>query len=736
MQGVGFRPFVYRLARELSLGGTVSNTPAGVTIEVEGPSAVVEVFFHRLETEKPPLSVIASVDRNALPANGVAEFHIVHSTVEGTVAAHVLPDIATCPDCLREVRDPSDRRYRYPFTNCTNCGPRFSIIQRLPYDRPNTSMAGFAMCAACRAEYDDPADRRFHAQPTACPECGPQLALWDREGAEQATRHEALVAAADAIRAGKAVGVKGLGGFHLVVDACNETAVHMLHERKQRKEKPFALMYPGIDMVRRDCVVSDTDARLLAMPEAPIVLLPRTGEGPVAPSVAPGSPDLGVMLPYTPLHHLLLDELGSPVVATSGNLSEEPICIDEHEAVRTLGGLADCLLVHDRPIVRHVDDSIVRVVAGREMVLRRARGFAPLPIRVAKPGPVTLAVGAHLKNTVALGKGRDVFISQHIGDLEAVSAHAAHERVAADLKLLFDASPSRVAADLHPDYLSTKHARSLGLPVIGVQHHHAHVVACMAEHGLTDPVLGVSWDGSGYGPDGTIWGGEFLRADARGFDRVAHLHPFRLPGGEAAVKEPRRSALGLLWELPEVARDNALPCMAAFTDVERANLVRLMERGLNAPVSTSAGRLFDGVAALLGLRQVSRFEGQAAMALEYAARDAEAALLDAAMTLDGTTLDWRPLVAALAEAMTGGAGTGALAHAFHEALVEGIVMVAGRTGLADVVLTGGCFQNALLTEHAAARLRAEGFTPHWHRLVPPNDGGVALGQAVVAMEKG
>ena len=582
MQGVGFRPFVFRLAEELKLAGWVNNSPQGVFIEVEGPRATLENFLLRLETEKPPRSFIQSLESSWLDAVGFKKFEIRESETGGGKTALVMPDIATCPDCLREIFDPKNRRHRYPFTNCTNCGPRFSIIESLPYDRANTSMKQFAMCPQCQAEYDDPRNRRFHAQPNACPVCGPRLELLECGVGSPLSKREhvralqasddALLAAAKAIRAGKIVAVKGIGGFHLMVDARNEAAVKRLRERKHREEKPFALMFPSLESVKAVCEVSPLEERLLRSPEAPIVLLRRVKSqiqisNLKLPEVAPGNPNLGVMLPSNPLHHLLMAELGFPVVATSGNLSDEPICTDEREALERLGGIADVFLVHNRPIVRHVDDSIVRVMLGREMVLRRARGYAPLPIHRLKRSlksrtsdssncskPI-LAVGAHLKNSVALSVGNQVFISQHIGDLETEPANTAFRRVIADFEKLYDAKPEIIAADLHPDYLSTKFAkltakrRSRGKRtvagrrphVVGVQHHIAHVLSCMAENEIGPPALGVSWDGTGYGLDGTIWGGEFFQIADSKVERIAHLRPFRLPGGDKAVREPRRA---------------------------------------------------------------------------------------------------------------------------------------------------------------------------------------------------
>jgi hydrogenase maturation protein HypF len=742
VQGVGFRPYIYRLATELGLTGWVQNSPQGVTIEVEGDRRAAGQFLLRVEPERPPRSFLQSLEATWLDPAGHAGFEIRPSAASGDKSALVLPDIATCPDCLREVLDSANRRHRYPFTNCTHCGPRFSILEALPYDRPNTSMKGFAMCALCRAEYENPLDRRFHAQPNACPACGPHLELWDRAGRALETRDGALLAAAQAIRAGAVVAVKGLGGFHLMVAAHSEPAVRRLRELKHREEKPLALMFPSLAGVQAVCEVSPLEERLLRSPEAPIVLLRRkppsaaAGGAPVvAEGVAPGNPYLGVMLPYTPLHHLLLAELGFPVVATSGNLSDEPICTDEHEALERLGGIAEVFLVHNRPIVRHVDDSILRVMAGRELVLRRARGFAPLPVPLKAPAPATLAVGAHLKNTVAVAAGRQVFVSQHIGDLETPQALAAFRRVVADLQRLYEVTPAAVAADLHPDYLSTQFAEATGLPVVKVQHHYAHVLSCMAENELEPPVLGISWDGTGYGTDGTIWGGEFLKATNDGFERVAWLRPFRLPGGDKAVKEPRRSALGLLHGVfGEAAFDlPALATLEAFTREELGLLKAALATGVNAPLTSSVGRLFDGVASLLGLRQRVRFEGQAAMELEFllAGVETDAAYELALAAQDPSwVLDWAPMLRALIEDRRAGASAALISAKFHNALVEAMVCVAQRVGEARVVLSGGCFQNQYLTERAVRRLGEEGFRVYWQQRVPPNDGGIALGQVV------
>jgi hydrogenase maturation protein HypF len=757
VQGVGFRPFVYRLATGLRLTGWVSNSAAGVLIEVEGDESALHEFLVRLPKERPPRSFIQSLEPTFLDIVGFDRFDIRPSFQSGAPSALVLPDIALCDDCLRELLDPGNRRYRYPFINCTNCGPRFSIIEALPYDRPKTTMKRFAMCDECRREYDDPGDRRFHAQPNACPRCGPQLALWHREGRIVETDDAALRAAADAVRGGQVVAIKGLGGFQLLVDARNGSAVATLRARKVREEKPFALMYPTIDAVRADCEVSDLEERLLLSAEAPIVLLRRRGRrtsDDVSEDVAPGMPEFGVMLPYTPLHHLLLRDLGFPIVATSGNLADEPICTDEGDALDRLAGIADLFLVHDRPIARHVDDSVARIVLGRELVLRRARGYAPLPVRLPAAGLPVLAVGAHLKNTIAAAVGPQVFVSQHIGDLETRQAFNAFRQVIADFRCLYAFTPSVVACDAHPDYLSTAYARESALPVVEIQHHEAHVLACMAENELQPPVLGVSWDGTGFSTDGTIWGGEFLLVTDRGCERRGALRTFALPGGDQAVKEPRRSALGLLFEVfgEEALSWSHLAPVAAFAPADLKVLAALIVRGINAPRTSSAGRLFDGVASLAGLHQRVRFEGQAAMALQFAA---DPRIGDDAYTIpvsvgqsfrpanavgpssvsDRLVLDWSPMLREVLEDIARHAPVGTISARFHNALVNAIVAVATRVGHEHVALTGGCFQNALLLERAVRGLRAAGLRPYWHQRIPPNDGGIALGQVVGALRK-
>jgi hydrogenase maturation protein HypF len=661
-----------------------------------------------------------------LPPAGYRGFEVRDSSESGPKSAVILPDLATCSDCQREIFDPSNRRFRYPFTNCTNCGPRFSIIEDLPYDRPRTTRKRFPMCGACRAEYDNPADRRFHAQPNACPDCGPHLELWDMSGKVLAVHDDALRATADALRRGDIVAAKGLGGFHLLVDARNQETVVRLRHRKLREEKPFGLMYPSLDSLRQDCHVSETEEHLLLSSESPLVLVRRCRSGepsqtspvplgsrhlPIAPAVAPGNPYLGVLLPYTPLHHLLLAELGFPIVATSGNRSDEPICLDEHESLTRLAGIADLFLIHDRPIARQVDDSVVRVVLGREMVLRRARGYAPNPVTVAQALPPVLAVGAHQKNTLAIAAGCQVVVSQHVGDLDTPLAQSAFRRVVEDLPRLYALKLQAVICDKHPEYHSTRHAETMGLPVVRVQHHHAHVRACMAEHGSSAPLLGVAWDGTGLGLDGTIWGGEFLHVAGDEFHRVAHLRTFRLPGGARAVREPRRTALGLLYELfgeELFDRDDLVP-LRDYSRTERGLLRSMLRGGVNSPWTSSAGRLFDAISSLLNIRQVAGFEGQAAMELEFAVEGAEKAEpYPFVLTMDGV-LDWEPMIRAILEDIRLGSPTGAIARRFHDTLAEMIVTTARFVGEVNVVLSGGCFQNAYLLEQAVTRLRSAGF---------------------------
>lgn len=700
VQGVGFRPFVYRLATSLGLTGWVRNSSAGLVAEVEGGAPVLQEFLVRLERDKPAPAVILTREVSYLAPAGFTAFEIVSSEEADEKSAAILPDLATCPKCLAELLDPTNRRYRYPFINCTLCGPRYSILVDIPYDRPNTTMRGFALCPECAREYHDPADRRFHAQPNACPACGPRL-----EGT--------ITDAAGALAAGRIVALKGIGGFQLLADATNARAVERLRERKHREAKPFALMMASLEMVREHCRVSPAEEALLRSSAAPIVLLdPRPDHG-IAPNVAPGSPYLGVMLPYSPLHHLLLREFSRPVVATSGNRSDEPIAIDNEEARRRLGDIADCFLMHNRPIARPCDDSVVRLTRGRQTVLRRARGYAPLPVPVAAALPPVLAVGAHLKNTIAIAVGRQVFLSQHVGDLDTLEARQSFEAAIEDLCRLYRFRPELVACDLHPDYASTLWARRSGLPLAAVQHHQAHIAACAAENDVRPPYLGVAWDGAGYGLDGTVWGGEFFLADSGRFDRIAHLRPFRLPGGEAAMRECWRAAAGIRFEL-------GLP-------VEGPLVRRMLEKKFNAPLTTSVGRLFDAVASLAGVAQENRFEGQAAMKLECALAGRRT---EEAYPLPGG--DWGPLIEALLADVSRGVSSDRIAARFHNALCGWIVETARRVGVKQIILSGGVFQNRYLTERTAEQLESLGFAVYTHQRIPAGDGGIALGQAVLA----
>lgn len=738
VQGVGFRPFVYQRARTLELSGWVENSAQGLTVEVEGDSANMDTLVRLIRETPPPNAAVTAIEIQEIDWRGDEAFAIRASTVSGARTAEVLPDLATCDDCLRELFDPADRRHLYPFTNCTQCGPRYSIIEDIPYDRARTSMRHFPMCPACTAEYGNPENRRFHAEPNACPACGPQLALWTTAGEVVTCHHDALLAAASAVRQGRIVAVKGIGGFHLIVDARDEAAVQRLRRRKRREEKPFAVMFPSLTTLREVCGLSPVEEALLVSPARPIVLI-RRKSGPIASAVAPANSWLGALLPYAPLHHLLMHELGFPVVATSGNVANEPIVTDEREALGRLAGIADLFLVHDRSIARPVDDSVARIVCGRELILRRARGYAPASVSVKGMQAGILAMGGHLKTTIVLSGTDRVVMSGHIGDLETAAARTVHARAVADSVRLQDVEPRLVVRDLHPDYASTHAAEAAGLPVIAVQHHLAHIAACMAEHGLAPPVLGVAWDGAGYGPDGTIWGGEFLLVTPAGWRRVAHLRPFRLPGGAAAMREPRRAALGLLYEAfgEDAFAMTALAPVAAFTPAERSVLRAQLERRVNAPVTSSAGRLFDAFAALCGLRQRASYEGQAAAALEWAAEGHassqryEFALREVGKD-EALIVDWQPALEASLADLRAGSQAGAVSAAFHAGLAAVIAAVAQRTGEHCVVLSGGCFQNARLTETTVTALRAVGCKPAWHRRVPPNDGGIALGQAAWA----
>ncbi len=730
VQGVGFRPFVCRLAGQLGLSGEVHNSGNGVHIEIEGPPEHLQLFSRRLREAPPPRAQIDHLAEAEIPVLKQRDFR-ARPSARGASRARVPPDLAVCDDCLEDIADPDNRRYKYPFTNCANCGPRYSIIERMPYDRASTAMRAFKMCPACAREYRTPGDRRFLAEPIACPTCGPRLSLRDRSGVE--VSEDAIEAAARMLGEGAIVAVKGVGGFHLFVDAGDEAAVRRLREKKKRLTKPFAVMARLADahvLARIDPVEAD----LLASPAAPIVLLRRRKNAPLAPGVAPECSDIGIVLPYTPLHHMLLAQAERPLVATSANRSGEPIVVDETQVPDDFEGLADAVMTHNRPILHAIDDSVCRVIDGAPQVLRLGRGYAPGELRLREsPGEegAVLALGGHLKSAPVLALGARAVLGPHVGDLGSLAMAAAHNNCVAGLETLYDAKPAIVACDLHPDYETTRLADDARKPVVRVQHHLAHVASVIAEHDLEGPVLGFAWDGTGYGADGTIWGGETLLVDGGDWSRIARLRPFALPGGDLAAREPRRAALGVL----ESAGEAITPIAGAFTNDELTLLRKAMRAGVNAPMSSSAGRLFDACAALLGLCFASGHEGAAAMALE--ACGAGAAPNDRAFPFSMKEteptglheIDWRPMIRAVVRERAASIPPGEIARAVHNTFAEMIARIAELAAQDVVALSGGCFQNRLLTEVAGKRLRAQGRRVFLNRAAPPGDGGLALGQA-------
>jgi len=755
VQGVGFRPFVHRLARRHQLAGSVRNTRAGVVIEVEGSEASIEAFRRELLATPPFRELLCRLDVEHRPPSGAdREFRVIESTLGGPAVSWITPDLAMCPECRRDLHDPHDRRYRYPFTSCAACGPRYSILDGLPFDRERTVMRAFPLCDACLAEYLDPDDRRFHAQTMACPRCGPRVSLLGADGQLRAREEDALLGARRALRDGQIVALKGLGGFQLLVDATSPRAVARLRQRKRRQDKPLAVLFPSVEAIASVCELTPVEHALLTGPRAPIVLARRrAGAASIAPGVAPDNPWLGVMAPYTPLHELLAED-APPLVATSGNVSGEPLCVETREALEKLGGVADLFLVHDRAIRRPLDDSVVRVVAERVILVRAARGYAPItiPLPCGNEAKPAIAVGGHLKNTIAVSTGREVVVSQHVGDLESLEARRLHAKTCADLSGLHALGPTVVAHDPHPDYASTMMAldHAPARRSIAVQHHHAHIAACCFEHDLRGPVLGIAWDGTGLGTDGTLWGGEILVCDGARFERVAHLRSFPLPGGDAAIIDPRRAALGLLYEI-EGERVFERSIAAAFSPVEQRVFRSLLQGSLRCPRTSAAGRLFDAVSALLGLATTISFEGQAAIALEIAADRAAANISEEetdlafpfaiAETNGRLVLDWEPLLRGLLAAVEGAQDTRTVALRFHLALVE-LVAAAVQRLLAHapeierrVVLSGGCFQNAFLFERLAARLGGMRCTVFRPERIPPNDGGLAVGQLAVALAR-
>ena len=742
VQGVGFRPFVFKLATDLGLCGYVRNASGAVEIEVEGDGDALQAFVKRLRSEAPPLSRIASVELEEVEPVGDSEFRIMASDGTSTPRPVIPPDVATCAECMHEVNTASNRRHLYPFTNCTNCGPRFTIIVRLPYDRPNTTMARFKMCELCESEYHDPLDRRFHAQPNACPSCGPRVWLTDACGnVIRAETHGAIQLAGELLHRGYIVAVKGLGGFHIACDARNSAAVSKLRLRKRRLAKPFAIMCRDEDELKSVARCEDWELRLLKSPQSPIVLLREADESGIAPEVAPNNLYQGVMLPYTPLHAILMRYSPSTLVMTSGNVSDEPICFTNEEALRKLSGIADFFLLHDRDIHTPCDDSVVRPMCGHGVLLRRARGYVPSSFDLPRRLPVpAVSVGADLKNTVCVAQDDWAVLSQHIGDIENLDTCEYMRRTLNHFCNLLGVEPAIVAHDMHPGYHTTKLASEFCEVRFTVQHHYAHVLSCMVEHGVYEPVIGVAFDGTGYGADGTIWGGEMLLCDPKGFKRLGHLHPMPLAGGEAAIRKPIRLAFAYAWELlGEEALKNAglKPLLGRLSPDELRVIPLQVARRLNSPLNTSMGRLFDAVSALLGICDVATYEGQAAIELEMAAThvwDGNVIPLKFAMRWEDGKLiiDHRQTLLHLLELLSNGEDVRLLAARFHRAVVEmianGCEQLRSLTGVNKVVLTGGVFQNRLLLEGAVCRLSELGFEVLWHRQVPPNDGGIALGQ--------
>jgi hydrogenase maturation protein HypF len=742
VQGVGFRPYVYRLARELELAGFVLNDSRGVLIEVEGSTRAVREFEARLPREAPPLAVLEGVHGQPISPRGAQGFSIAESDREGSADAAVSPDTATCEACLHELFDPADRRYRYPFINCTNCGPRFTIVRGVPYDRALTTMASFQMCDACRAEYENPLDRRFHAQPNACWECGPLLTLLGAQRRLIAGGDTALRGAAAALRAGAIIAVKGIGGYHLACRAADGEAVAELRSRKHREEKPFALMAPDLDSARALVRLTRIDCRLLTGPERPIVIARRRAQAHVAEAVAARSRELGVMLPYSPLHHLLLAGVGEPLVMTSGNVSDEPIAYQDDDAFRRLHGIADLFLVHDRAIETRTDDSVLRAVRHRRrpLLVRRSRGHVPAEVRLPVAGarPV-LGCGAELKSTFCLARDERAWVSHHIGDLENYETLRSFEDGIRHFARLFSVQPLLVAHDLHPEYLSTKYARARDeLEPVAVQHHHAHLAGCLAEHGEEGPAIGAIFDGTGYGTDGSIWGGELLVGGLRDFERVGHLWPVPLPGGERAVREPWRMACA--WMTAAAGEDApAPPRLAGMIEAEAWRRVqRLCTNAVAAPITTSMGRLFDAVAALCGLRLTVSYEGQAAVELEALSDPAQTGAYPLPLiTVAGSTvLDPRAMIEALIADLDSHTPVATVAARVHNTLAGATVAacekIARRRHLSTVVLSGGCFQNALLLEKVSAQLVRAGLRVLVPERLPPNDGGISFGQVAVA----
>jgi hydrogenase maturation protein HypF len=750
VQGVGFRPHVFRIAKQHHLTGWIRNATDGVTLEVQGAEASVLAFLDCLRTQPPPLATITAISDEEIPCAQEQDFSIEQSSAAGHAHTLISPDIATCPDCLHELLDPRDRRYGYPFLNCTNCGPRFTILHAIPYDRPNTSMQPFRMCPACQAEYDDPGNRRFHAQPNACWQCGPQLTLLDLDG--NVIAGDPIQQSIERLRRGDIVAIQGLGGFHLAVDATQPEAVARLRERKHRWEKPLAIQVADADAAERFCTLSTEERALLESPQRPIVLLPRKDDvhgvdalsSPLAPQIAPGSPELGVFLPYTPVQHLLFHQGGfAALVMTSANRSEEPICISNAEALLRLRTIADCFLVHNREILLRCDDSIARHQRGRTTLLRRARGFTPMPVPLACDLPSVLAVGGELKNTICLTRGREAFLSQHIGDLENLAAYGFFEETTVHLQKILEIAPIAVACDLHPEYFSTRWAAQQPLPVHAVQHHHAHLASCMAENPVSGAAVGIVLDGTGYGTDGNLWGGEILLARGAEFERRAHLAYAPMPGGTQAILEPWRMAAGFLSLLPEPAYTQGLARLQSLYGVNTGAIRRMIELRLRSPLSSGCGRLFDAVAALIGLRSTIRFEAQAAIELEaLCAQSTDQSAYPLEVLSDANAplqISTAPLFAAILADLDHGCAPATISRRFHLGLArvfaETAAAIAQEEGGLPVCLTGGCLQNIFLADALEEELTQRGLRVFTQTRVPAGDGGLSLGQAWIAAQK-
>ncbi|MEO0240752.1 MAG: carbamoyltransferase HypF [candidate division WOR-3 bacterium] len=737
VQGVGFRPFVYRIAKSLNLKGFVKNTKEGVLIEVEGKRKEIEKFLKKLKDEKPPLASYHFFNFYFLDKLGYKDFKILKSDEKGKLKISILPDIATCKECIHEIFDKNDRRYLYPFTNCTNCGPRFSIIEKLPYDRKNTTMKVFKMCKDCEKEYDDPMDRRFHAQPNACPLCGPKVYLYDENKNLISEEYKAIKDAVNFIKNGFIIALKGIGGYQLLCDAFNDEAVKRLRERKKREEKPFAVMFPSLKYLKEYVYVDKIAEIVLTSPSSPILLLKKKENKKLSEYVAPSNPYLGVFLPYSPLHHILMKELNIPVICTSGNISDEPIVFEDEEVFKKLKGIADYFLIHNRRIKRYVDDSVVKIVLGKEYIIRRARGYAPAPIIFKEELPKILAVGGHLKNTIAISKGRKIFISQHIGDLEKEESYKGFLNIIDDFKKIFEFEPDYVAHDAHPEYLSTKYAKENYKNLIPVYHHHAHIVSCMVDNEIDDKVLGISWDGTGYGKDGKIWGGEFLICNYKDFERIGTFREFKLIGGDKAIKEPRRSAIGVLYEIfKEKCFDLDLEPINSLNDKEKENFKIMLEKNINTFYTTSSGRIFDAVSSILGIKQRISYEGQAAMMLEWVCDEKIEEYYNFEIKEKNGILifDWEEMFEGIINDLKNGIKKEIISSKFHNTLVEVIYEMANKVKIKKIFLSGGVFQNKILLEKTYKRL-SKRFEVYIHQRIPANDNGISLGQIIIASRK-